>query len=169
MSVLDHRPIAVSGSRDFTLRVWDIDTGHLLRVLEGHQSSVRCMDAHGSIVVSGSYDNTLRVRRSKFLSDGWTRLMGVFLQVWDVDTGLCLHILRGHLNNIYCVSYDGIRIASGGLDTHVRIWDPNTGSVAPPFHTCHSMRLRGFFIGPVWPFCRGTPPSYAKSNSHPLS
>jgi F-box and WD-40 domain protein CDC4 len=63
----------------------------------------------------------------------WVGLTDAFLKVWDVDTGLCLHVLRGHLNQIYCVSYDGVRIASGGLDTHVRIWDPKTGSVAPPF------------------------------------
>jgi len=95
--------------------------------------------------------------------------MDVLLQVWDVDTGLCLHILRGHLNNIYCVSYDGIRIASGGLDTHVRIWDPNTGSVSPQFPIHPSTRLRGSFIELVWPFYKDTPPSYARFNSHPPS
>ena len=71
--------------------------------------------------------------------------MDVFSQVWDVDTGLCLHILRGHLNQIYSVSYDGIRIASGGLDTHVRIWDPRTGSVPSPFLIATSMSLQCLF------------------------
>lgn len=71
---------------------------------------------------------------SKFLVANRTGLTHVLfsLQVWDIGTGSCLHVLRGHLNQIYCVSYDGIRIASGALDTHVRIWDPISGFVPYP-------------------------------------
>ena len=59
--VLHNRPTAVTGSRDSTLRVWDVQRGRMLRVLQGHQQSVRCLDVCGNKVVSGSYDTTLRV------------------------------------------------------------------------------------------------------------
>lgn len=50
-------------------------------------------------------------------------------QVWDIDTGACLHVLRGHIHQIYSVAFDGERVASGGLDTTVRVWDSHTGCV----------------------------------------
>lgn len=62
MRVLDGRPIAVSGSRDATLRVWNIETGQALHLLAGHEHSVRCIEISGNKVVSGSYDATCRVR-----------------------------------------------------------------------------------------------------------
>jgi F-box and WD-40 domain protein CDC4 len=55
------KKIAVSGSRDATLRVWNIEDGLLLHLLAGHQASVRCMEICGDIVVSGSYDCSARV------------------------------------------------------------------------------------------------------------
>ena len=61
IKVLHNRPTAVTGSRDSTLRVWDVQRGRMLRVLQGHQQSVRCLDVCGNKVVSGSYDTTLRV------------------------------------------------------------------------------------------------------------
>lgn len=61
MRVLDGRPIAVSGSRDSTLRVWDIEKGECLHLLSGHEHSVRCIEVSGNKVVSGSYDSTCRV------------------------------------------------------------------------------------------------------------
>lgn len=107
LKVLHGRPLAVSGSRDQTVRVWDIRRGQLLRTLEGHEQSVRCLDVCGDRIVSGSYDGTCRV--------------------WNIDTGECIHVLRGHCRQIYCVAFDGVRIVSGGIDTTVRIWDPETG------------------------------------------
>lgn len=59
--ILHNRPIAVTGSRDSTLRVWNIQKGVMLRVLSGHTASVRCLDVCGNKVVSGSYDTTCRV------------------------------------------------------------------------------------------------------------
>ena len=67
MQVLDGRPIAVSGSRDGSLRVWNIETGTNLHLLSGHEHSVRCIEVSGNRVVSGSYDTTCRVRPSRLL------------------------------------------------------------------------------------------------------
>lgn len=98
---------AISGSRDTTLRVWDIKSGLCKNVLVGHQASVRCLEIKGDIVVSGSYDTTARV--------------------WSISEGRCLRTLSGHFSQIYAIAFDGTRIATGSLDTSVRIWDPNTG------------------------------------------
>ena len=51
----------VTGSRDNSLRIWDIERGQCLRVMRGHTGSIRCLAVHDTRVVSGSYDNTLRV------------------------------------------------------------------------------------------------------------
>lgn len=61
LKVLDNRPVAVSGSRDATVRVWDIEKGEQLQVLRGHTDHVRCLEVFGNKAVSGSYDNTCRV------------------------------------------------------------------------------------------------------------
>ena len=100
---------AISGSRDTTLRVWDIRTGLCRNVLVGHQSSVRCLEIKGDIVVSGSYDTTAKV--------------------WSLSDGRCLQTLHGHFSQIYAIAFDGRRVVTGSLDTQVRIWNPNTGYV----------------------------------------
>ena len=53
--------LAVSGSYDNTLKVWDVETGGCVRTLSGHSSPVMCVALLGRLAVSGSYDNTLKV------------------------------------------------------------------------------------------------------------
>ena len=110
LKMSDHKT-AISGSRDTTLRIWDIEKGVCLNVLVGHQASVRCLEIHGDLVVSGSYDTTAKV--------------------WSISKGTCLRTLSGHFSQIYAIAFDGNRIATGSLDTSVRIWDPHTGFVTP--------------------------------------
>lgn len=71
----------VSGSRDATLRVWDIESGQCLHVLMGHVAAVRCVQYDGRRVVSGAYD--------------------FMVKVWDPETETCLHTLQGHTNRVY--------------------------------------------------------------------
>lgn len=68
LKVIHNRPIAISGSRDSTLRVWDVQRGRMLRILSGHVGSVRSLDICGNRVVSGSYDGTCRVCRAPYLT-----------------------------------------------------------------------------------------------------
>ena len=51
----------VSGSRDATLRMWDISSGECLHVLMGHVAAVRCVQYDGRLVVSGAYDYMVKV------------------------------------------------------------------------------------------------------------
>lgn len=71
----------VSGSRDTTLRVWDVSTGRCEHVLTGHLAAVRCVQYDGRRVVSGGYD--------------------YMVKVWDPETEVCLHTLQGHTNRVY--------------------------------------------------------------------
>lgn len=120
--MLDGRPICVTGSRDATVKVWDIDHGRMIHDLRGHADAVRCIEVAGNQIVSGSYDCTCRVSTKSL--DG--RAMTDF-QLWDADTGECLQVLSGHMAQIYAVAFDGIRVVAGSQDTTIRVWSASTG------------------------------------------
>lgn len=83
----------VSGSRDATLRVWDIIQGKCLHILVGHLAAVRCVQYDGKLVVSGAYD--------------------YMVKVWNPERQECLHTLQGHTNRVY--SLQVIAGAGGGF------------------------------------------------------
>ncbi|KAF9032160.1 WD40 repeat-like protein [Hymenopellis radicata] len=129
------RPVIVTGSRDHSLRVWTLpksgepeyrcyedtdmdptDVSDALenpyhRVhLEGHDHAVRALAARGRTLVSGSYDCNVRI--------------------WDIATGTCKHVLRGHTQKVYSVVLDPARnqACSGSMDGTVRVWNLQTGA-----------------------------------------
>ncbi|CCC12558.1 unnamed protein product [Sordaria macrospora k-hell] len=126
--MMPEKPLIITGSRDSQLRVWRLpepgsrryimngpaaneeNCPYFVRILQGHAHSVRSISAHGDILVSGSYDSTVRV--------------------WRISTGQQLHVLSGHNQKVYSVVLDHKRnrCISGSMDSYVKIWDLDTGA-----------------------------------------
>lgn len=103
----------ITGSRDMSLKVWQLAGGKLSQVLVGHTDHVTCVAVavlDKSIVVSGSRDANLIV--------------------WDINTGADLHTLTGHLGYVTCVklSGDGTLAVSGSEDKSILVWDTKKGT-----------------------------------------
>ncbi|ETO18049.1 WD-40 repeat-containing protein, partial [Reticulomyxa filosa] len=108
-----------SGSRDNTVRLWDIETAKELIVFKGHENWVNEVkysqkEAMGNIIYSVSHDKTIRL--------------------WDIRSKTESAVLKGHTNSVFCVEYlpfgadrtecrDEHVICSGARDNTVRFWD----------------------------------------------
>ena len=108
----DGRLLASAGSSfDDTIRLWDMTKGGTeLAVLTGHTEAIYSIDfsPDGSLLASGSRDNSLRV--------------------WDVKTGKELFFSLNHNREVHSVAFspDGATLASGGADGKIRLWDVQT-------------------------------------------
>jgi division protein 1 len=51
----------VTAALDDTVRVWDLNQGRCLGLLEGHRASVRCLQVDGDMVATGSIDASIRL------------------------------------------------------------------------------------------------------------
>lgn len=77
------RNIAASGSKDKSVRVWDMTTHACVAVLEGHADMVRAVTfspTDANTLVTGGDDNDVRV--------------------WDLGKRACLAVLRHHTNKV---------------------------------------------------------------------
>jgi hypothetical protein len=95
-----------AGNADSTLKIWNDNTGAMLRVLNGHTDAVTSVvySPDGKTIISGSADGTVRT--------------------WDAENGQALRVLKGHAGPIFAVaiSSDGGRIAAAGSGDAVLIW-----------------------------------------------
>jgi len=123
----DGRRVA-SGSRDGTVRLWDLPSGQHGRTLHGHGDSVGSvvLSPDGKLVATGSRDRTVRL--------------------WDVPSGKQLRVLRGHESLVLSVAFapGGKRLASGAMDQTVRIW--NLSALRQERAFVDTSRAGGFWI-----------------------
>jgi F-box/WD-40 domain protein MET30 len=60
-----YQQLLVSGSLDNTVKLWDLDSGKVVRTLFGHLEGVWAVACNRMRVVSGSHDRTIKVRGKK--------------------------------------------------------------------------------------------------------
>ncbi len=163
----------VSGSRDNTVRLWDLATGREVRRFTGHKNWVGsvAVTPDGRHVVSGSTDTTVRlwdlatgkeVRRftghqhsvlsvavtpdGKYVTSGSFDNTG---RLWDLAAGREVLRFTGHVDAVWSVAVtpDGKYVVSGSKDSTVRVWDLPTGQEVRRF-TGHKGAVRGVVLTP---------------------
>ena len=103
--------IRPSIEEEFVLRLWDAETGELVRTFEGHGESVMsvAVSPDGRFAMTPSFDGTVRV--------------------WDLESGDAVHVLAGHTNMVVgtAISGNGRWGASSDWGGMIIIWDILTG------------------------------------------
>ncbi|OUL20282.1 hypothetical protein BV372_32830 [Nostoc sp. T09] len=98
--------LLISGSRDQTIKIWQLETGELIRTLKGHRDEVCTitLSPDEQIIASGSADKTIKL--------------------WHVETGELLSTFTGHTDTVTAVAFtaSGEMLVSGSLDKTIKIW-----------------------------------------------
>jgi WD40 repeat protein len=116
----DGKTIA-TGGKDNLVRLWDANTGKLVRTLSGHNDAVASVafSPDGHRLASASLDKTVRL--------------------WKPDTGELVATLVGQTDIVESVAFspDGHTLATASADHTARLWDSYTGQPIglPMIHT----------------------------------
>ncbi|QSJ16436.1 serine/threonine protein kinase [Nostoc sp. UHCC 0702] len=144
-----------SASHDRTIKLWNLQTGKLIRTIYGHSLPVLsvAISPDGQTLTSGSLDETIKqwnlsngqqIRSIK--ADGyvaWNNAIAITsdnqiiatgsadktVRLWNYTTGQRLRTLYGHSLPVLSVaiSSNGQTLASGSTDKTIRVWDMRTG------------------------------------------
>jgi WD40 repeat protein len=144
--------ILISASADKTIKIWNLETGELLKTLTGHTSFVNylAISPDGQILASASADKTVKlwdlntgkllktltghnsfVHRLLFSPDGQNLYSAdATIKIWNIATGEEQRTLTGHTSfiNALEVSPDGKVLISGSADKTIKFWDLKTGA-----------------------------------------
>lgn len=133
----------VSSGLDDTVRVWDLNAGRCIGVLEGHTASVRTLQVEDNILATGSMDATIRLwNLSKAHYDPQGSQFGEHEddgmafeneddQPVDPPAGSMadcpLLVLQAHVDEITALHFRGDVLVSGSADKTLRQWDLEKG------------------------------------------
>ncbi|KAF2838777.1 mitochondrial division protein-like protein 1 [Patellaria atrata CBS 101060] len=139
---------AVTAALDDTVRVWDLNAGRCMGLLEGHLSSVRCLQVEDNIVATGGMDASIRLwdlSRAEYAPQDSNRINKDGDE--EEDDGLSfenpndmpppppptsmqdcpMFSLEAHVAEITALHFRGDTLVSGSADKTLRQWDLEKG------------------------------------------
>ncbi|KAK4050456.1 hypothetical protein OIV83_003526 [Microbotryomycetes sp. JL201] len=135
----------ISGSRDKTIRIWDLRTAECIKVLTGHEGSVLCLQFDSQMLVSGSSDSRILMwdlqGNSATGSSKYEIVRSMVghaagdttIRIWHRETGELYRVLAGHRGPVNAVQLHGDKVISASGDSFMKMWDVKTGEVLRTF------------------------------------
>ena len=109
----------MSGHIDKKVHIWDLDENRLVREVGGHSSWVKCLQFNEDVLITGSYDATIKE---------WDRHRDYqLIREYVGHGGNGVAIERSPQGSVVCLKFDARKIVSGSNDTTLRVWDRATG------------------------------------------
>lgn len=162
-----------SASDDCTIRLWDLETMKSIRIFEGHVGQVQQVvllpaeyepddvdeeeaEENSSNISDASSATPQPIDHSPF--ENWpstrprppkyimTAGLDSTVRLWEVESGRCLKTFFGHVEGVWALAADSLRVISGAEDRMVKVWDARSGRCQRTF-TGHA--------GPVTCVCLG--------------
>ncbi|KAH9459962.1 hypothetical protein MJO29_003917 [Puccinia striiformis f. sp. tritici] len=152
-----------SGSDDGQIRIWNLASRETLKILVGHVAQVQSLsllpsssssiDLHQDFLISGSLDNCLKLWNIKFNLDSSSSMELITQQQYqqqrigggdglDIEEdrvmevgvdGVCDRTMFGHIQGVWSIDSDKLRIVSASHDRSLKIWDRSTGKCVHTF------------------------------------
>ncbi|KAI9750871.1 MAG: GMP synthase (glutamine-hydrolyzing) [Chaenotheca gracillima] len=138
----------VTAALDDTVRVWDLNAGRCMGLLEGHHASVRCLQVEDNLVATGSMDASIRLwdlSRAEYSPQDRRSNAGEENEEEDDGLGFenpddlpppppassmqdCpLFTLEAHVDEVTALHLRGNTLVSGSADKTLRQWDLEKG------------------------------------------
>ncbi len=136
----------VTSALDDSVRVWDMNSGRCMGILEGHTASVRTLQVEDNIVATGSMDATIRLwdlskahyePQDNRINKGGDEDEDPLAfgnpedEVFDPPVGTMvdcpLFTLEAHVDEVTALHFRGETLISGSSDKTLRQWDLEKG------------------------------------------
>ena len=96
-----------TGSDDYTIKMWDLKTGKLLKSLKSaHSGTINALVIYKNMLISASDDKMIFIR--------------------DLKSGRLLHILKGHKRGVTALKINHDMLVSASKDRTLILWDLHT-------------------------------------------
>ncbi|KAJ2037291.1 ubiquitin-binding SDF ubiquitin ligase complex subunit met30 [Coemansia sp. RSA 2337] len=127
-----------SCSDDMLIKRWDLEERRCVHTYSGHSHHVQSLQLSArappaSSLNGGSASMLPRSRRvpnkegeaepKPFMISG---SLDSTMRVWDIETGECLDTIFGHVEGIWSMAFDSLRVVSGSNDGVVKVWDTSS-------------------------------------------
>jgi F-box/WD-40 domain protein MET30 len=115
-----------SASDDTTIKMWNLYTRQCIRTFEGHVGQVQAISPVLERL-STDKEDPYGVRQQTTPREYYSSSLDGTIKSWDVETGTCTRTLFGHVEGVWALSADTLRLVTGAHDRTVKVWDRNDG------------------------------------------